>query len=266
VSNPSSNPAVELRDVHFAYTGRTALRPVLDCVSLSFETGKVSAVIGPNGCGKSTTVKLISRALAPQGGKVLVNGDDVAALSRKELARRVAVLAQGGQVPSMQVEQFVMSGRYPHQAFFSGPSDEDRRIVREAMERAGCDRFAGANMERLSGGERQRVNLAMVLAQQAKIVVMDEPTTYLDVSACFDLMALVRELNDDGITVIMVLHDLGLALSSCDYLAVMAGGSVQAAGTPSEVVASGAIERTFDVRLRRVDDQGDSYYCLLPRR
>ena len=148
----SAAPAVELRDVGFSYGGHRGShhKPILDRVSLVFPAGEVSAIVGPNGCGKSTTVKLISRALKPQAGQVLVGGDDVASLGRKELARRVAVLAQGGQVPNMQVEQFVMSGRYPHQAFLAGPSEDDRRIVRAAMERAGCDRWAGASMTRLT--------------------------------------------------------------------------------------------------------------------
>ncbi len=268
-SAPVPVPAVELRDVSFSYGSRRragAGAPILEHVDLSFEAGKVAAIVGPNGCGKTTTVKLMSRALAPSAGSVLVRGDDAAGLARKELARRVAVLAQGANVPSIRVDQLVMGGRYPHRRFLEAPSGLDRAIVREAMERAGCARFAGATMSCLSGGERQRVYLAMVLAQQADIVVMDEPTTYLDVAACFDLMGLVRELNADGATVVMVLHDLNLALSSCDAVALMEGGRVAAFGTPEEVVASGVIERVFDIRLRRVEEEGGgSFYCLLPK-
>ena len=133
------------------------------------------------------------------------------------------------------------------------------------MEQAGCARFAGCDMRSLSGGERQRVHLAMVLAQQTPVVVMDEPTTYLDVSACFDLMDLVRDLNRAGKTVIMVLHDLNLALTCCDHVAVMRAGELVCAGAPSAVAQSGVVEEVFGVRLRRVEEEGRLYYCLLPR-
>lgn len=251
---------VELCDVRFSY-GR---RRVLDGIDLSFGAGQVAAIVGPNGCGKSTTVRLICRALEATSGTVRVCGRDVRSLGRKALARRVAVLSQGGRVPNMQVEQLVMGGRYPYRPALCAPTAGDRSIVREAMERAGCARFAAADVARLSGGERQRVYLAMVLAQQADVVIMDEPTTYLDAAACFDLMGMARELADGGTTVVMVLHDLCLALASCDRVAVMAQGKVQAQGEPSRVVADGAIERVFGVRLRSVEEGAKTHYCLLP--
>lgn len=254
--------AIEVRGVEFSY----AHKPVLRGIDLAFPQGAVSALIGPNGCGKSTLVKLATRALTPCAGTVRLLGNDVTTLSRREIARHVAVLGQGTQAPAMGVEQFVAGGRYPYTGAFAAPSAEDRRIVREAMEQAGCARFADCSMRSLSGGERQRVHLAMVLAQQTPVVVMDEPTTYLDVSACFDLMDLVRELNQAGKTVVMVLHDLNLALTSCDYVAVMRAGQLVSAGAPQTVAASGAIEDVFNVRLRQVQEDGRPYYCLLPRR
>lgn len=254
-------PAVEVRGLEFSYGARRVLRGI----DLAFPAGAVSALMGPNGCGKSTLVKHITRALSPAVGSVRVLGDDVAGLGRRELARRVAVLSQGGVVPGMRVEQFVAGGRYPYNGAFSAPAAGDKRIVAEAMERAGCAQFAECDMRSLSGGERQRVRLAMVLAQQTPVVVMDEPTTYLDASACFELMDLARELNHDGKTVIMVLHDLNLALACCDHVAVMRSGELVAAGSAAEVASGGAVEEVFGVRLRRVEEGGQSYYCLLPR-
>lgn len=259
---PPVDPAVEVRGLEFSYGSR----PILRGVDLAFPQGAVSALIGPNGCGKSTLVKHITRALSPKAGSVSVLGDDVAGLSRREVARRVAVLAQGGIVPGVRVEQFVAGGRYPYSGAFSAPNADDRRIVAEAMEQAGCARFVGCDMRSLSGGERQRVHLAMVLAQQTPVVVMDEPTTYLDVSACFDLMDLVRDLNRAGKTVIMVLHDLNLALTCCDRVAVMQAGKLVLDGPAAEVAESGAVEEVFGVRLRRVEEDGRPYYCLLPQR
>lgn len=257
----SANPAVEVSGVTFAY----GAKPVLQGVDAVFPTGAVSALIGPNGCGKSTLVKLIMRSLSPTAGSIHVLGDEVGALARRELARRVAVLAQGSHAPAMRVEQFVAGGRYPYTGAFAAPGAQDRQIVQEAMEQAGCARFAACDMRSLSGGERQRVYLAMVLAQQTPIVVMDEPTTYLDVSACFDLMDLVRELNRAGKTVIMVLHDLNLALTCCDHVTVMRDGVAVMAGAAHEVAASGVIDEVFDVRLRRIEEEGKPYYCLLPK-
>ena len=254
--------AVRLEGVSFAY-GERAVPSGLD---LMVEKGLVTALIGPNGCGKSTTVKLVNAMLCPSSGRVEVFGRSVADYGRKELARNVAVLGQGVSVPSMEVGQLVMAGRFPHRGLLAPPTDEDRRIVREAMARAGVERFTGSDVNALSGGERQRVHLAMVLAQQAPIVIMGEPTTYMDVAACYDLMAIARELNADGTTVLMVLHDLNLALACCDRVALLRDGRLAAGGTPGDVVASGEVERTFGIRLRSVEEDGRRYWCTLPAR
>lgn len=244
-----SGPAAELREVSFSY-GR---RPVLAGVSLEFFHGEVAGILGPNGCGKSTAVKLLGRALSPAGGSVILEGDDAAPLSRREVARRVAVMPQGAPAPSMRVDQLVMGGRYPHRPALAAPSVEDEEAVHRALERAGCAHLAAADLSRLSGGERQRAYLAMVLAQQAGVVAMDEPTAFLDPGACFELMSLARGLAREGAAVVMVLHDVPLALSCCDRVAVLAEGRVQARGTPEEVAASGAVDRVFGVRLLRAD-------------
>lgn len=254
--------AVEAHNVGFSYGSKRILRGA----SLAFPTGAVSALVGPNGCGKSTLVKLMTRSLTPALGSLMVLGDDVASLSRRDVARRVAVLGQGVRAPALEVVQFVAGGRYPHNGAFGVPGPEDRRIVEEAMEQAGCARFAHCDMRLLSGGERQRVHVAMVLAQQTPVVVMDEPTTYLDASACFDLMDLVRELNQAGKTVIMVLHDLNLALTRCDYVAVLHNGAAAMAAPATEVARSGVIDEVFNVRLRRLEEDGELCYCLQPRR
>lgn len=261
----SATPAVELEDVSFSYGKRS----VLQGVSLAVRPGEVLAILGPNGCGKSTTVKLMNRLLSPAAGRVLIGGCDAARMTRKQVARRVAVLCQSAAVPGMSVEQFVMCGRYPHRPVFAGPTEHDREVVQVAMERAGCACHAQLDMARLSGGERQRAYLAAVLAQEAGVVVMDEPTTYLDPTACFELMDMARDLAAGGAAVAMVLHDVPLALSFADRVAVLAQGRVQVCGTPEAVAASGAIDRVFGVRLRRFPSDasapGRPCYCLVPR-
>ena len=262
----NESPAVELRGVSFSYC--CCRKHILEDVSLTLRSGEVTAILGPNGCGKSTTVKLINRQLTPSAGQVVIEGRNVADMGRKEVARHVAVLGQAVGVASMRAEQFVMCGRYPHRAALASPTARDHEIVHNAMCQAGCLQHAGADMARLSGGERQRVLLAAVLAQEANVVVMDEPTTYLDPTACFELMAMARGLAQGGAAVAMVLHDIPLALSFCDRAAVLAQGHVQAFGSAEEVADSGIIDRVLDVRLHRMpaDADGRAGYCLMPRR
>ncbi len=258
--------AVELDRVVAGYGGRCGGKTVLQGVTVRFPAGMVSAVIGPNGCGKSTLVRCVALGMPVRSGRVSVLGTDVATLGNRARARLVAVMPQGAAAPDVEVEQFVAGGRYPHRGPFGAPSPEDRAIVRRALEQAGCARFAGRSVRTLSGGERQRVCLALVLAQQARVAVLDEPTAYLDPAASFELMSVVRELRDRGVSVVAVLHDLPLAFSHADRVAVMRAGRLEAFGTPDEVAASGAVDEVFDLRLRRVPCESDAAWCVLPRR
>lgn len=260
--------AVELDGVVAGYGGRRrgGGKPVLRGTTVRFPSGAASVVIGPNGCGKSTLVRCVALGMPVRAGKVSVLGSDVADLGNRARARLVAVMPQGVTAPDVEVEQFVAGGRYPHRGPFAAASAEDREIVRRALEQAGCSRFMGRSMRALSGGERQRVCLALVLAQQAKVAVLDEPTAYLDPAASFELMSVVRELRDRGVSVIAVLHDLPLAFSHADRIAVMRAGRVEAFGTPGEVGASGVVDEVFDLRLRRARCEGESAWCVLPRR
>ncbi len=258
----SETPALELRNVSFSYAERGE-RPLIHDLSLSIPHGRVIGIVGPNGCGKSTLLKIVDGLLVPAAGEVLLGGDPVARLSARERARRVALLPQVHRTPSMTVEALVMCGRYAHMGAFGRASAEDHAIVAESMRATGIDRMSARSARALSGGERQSAFIAMALAQQADTLLLDEPTTYLDVRAAHETMALVRKLNAErGLTVVMVLHDLDLALRTCDSIAVMSDGRIAAEGAPAEILATGALERVFGVRIMQVETPaGSAFTC-----
>ena len=253
--------AIEVRDVTFSY----GKEPFIEGLSAAFPHGAVTSVVGPNGCGKSTMIKLVDGLLCPQAGEVRIDGAATLSLKAKERARRVAVLAQASRPPAMTVEALVACGRYPYQAHQGRLSREDREQVERALVLANVARFRAHELRRLSGGERQRAFIAMTLAQDTDLIVLDEPTTYLDIRACHETMELVRRLNvEAGKTVVMVIHDLDLALRYSDCLLVMERGRAAASGTVEEVLETGAIERAFGVSIRTCAAPEGTAYTLFP--
>lgn len=249
--------AVELRGVRFAY-GEPV---VLDGLSLALPTGCLTGIVGPNGCGKSTLLRVIDGVLEPAAGEVLVEGDALDSLSARERAERIALLPQIHRTPSMTVEALVSCGRYAHMGLFGGLTDQDRLIVAESMRVAGVEHLAHKAARTLSGGERQRAFIAMVLAQRARTVLLDEPTTYLDPRAALDVMGLARGLvHEQGMTGAVVIHDLPLALRFCDRIAVMDGGRIVAVGTPVEILDQGVLEQVFGVTIARMELNGEVVY------
>lgn len=260
-SEKGGAPAVELENVSFSY-GKA---PFIEGLSASFPHGAVTSIVGPNGCGKSTMVKLVDGLLRPNAGEVLVDGAPTLSMKAKERARKVAVLAQASRPPAMTVEQLVACGRYPYQARQGRLGREDREQVERALELTGIERFRDHELRRLSGGERQRAFIAMTLAQDTATIVLDEPTTYLDIRACHDTMQLARHLNErHGKTIVMVIHDLDLALRYSDRLLVMERGRAACAGSVEEVLAAHAIERAFDVSIQPHEAAGGRAYTLFP--
>lgn len=249
--------AVELRGVRFAY-GEHA---VLDGLSLALPTGCLTGIVGPNGCGKSTLLRVIDGVLGAAAGEVLVEGDALDSLSARERAERIALLPQIHRTPSMTVEALVSCGRYAHMGLFGGLTDQDRLIVAESMRVAGVEHLAHKAARTLSGGERQRAFIAMVVAQRARMVLLDEPTTYLDPRAALDVMRLARGLvYEQGMTGAVVIHDLPLALRFCDRIAVMDGGRIVAVGTPAEILDQGVLEQVFGVMIARMELNGEVVY------
>jgi iron complex transport system ATP-binding protein len=241
---------VEFRDVAYAYPA--AVRPregsfSLAGVSFAIEAGEVFGVIGPNSAGKTTLLRLLTRVLSPDRGEVRLEGRPVQALPHAELARRVAVVPQDAPRPfPFSVEQLVLMGRYPHgpERFFE--SAQDRAFALAAMRATGVQHLAALPLEQLSGGERLRAMLARALAQQPRLLVLDEPTSHLDLKYQAETAALLRRVNgQQGMTVLLVSHDLNLAAEVCDRLLLLDGGRVARVGVPADVLRRETLEAVF---------------------
>ena len=250
---------IELRNLRAGYPGR----PVLEGISLDFRPGEVLAVIGPNGCGKSTLLRAANGLLPRAGGDVLLDGVPLERLSARETAQKIAYLPQSRTTPNITAGRMVLHGRFPYLSYPRRYRPEDYRVARQALGLAGAGELEDRLLPELSGGQRQRVYLAMALAQETQTVLMDEPTTFLDVRHQLEVMALARTLAGQGKSVALVLHDLCLALRWAGQAVVMAEGRVLCQGPPEEIFDSGALDRVFGVRVCRVEtEDGWQYYCL----
>ncbi|SFU79452.1 Fe(3+) dicitrate ABC transporter ATP-binding protein FecE [Xenorhabdus koppenhoeferi] len=223
-------------------------RPVLDALSLVLPPGKITALLGPNGCGKSTLLKCISRQLATKPGTILLNNQPITTFSSRQLSRCIALLPQHHLTPEgITVRELVSYGRSPWLSLWGRLSVEDKMRVEVAMEKTDMEHMAQWRLTDLSGGQRQRAFLAMMLAQDTPVVLLDEPTTYLDINHQVELMRLMGELKTQGKTVVAVLHDLNQASRWCDHLVVLADGKVMAQGTPEVVIQPELLRTVFSV-------------------
>ncbi|MFJ4145571.1 Fe(3+) dicitrate ABC transporter ATP-binding protein FecE [Pseudomonas sp. NPDC089734] len=240
---------------------------IVQALSFSPPPGKVTALIGPNGCGKSTLLKAFARILTPQSGSLSLDGQAYGQLSPRELARRIAFLPQVLPIPEgVSVRQLVAYGRSPHNSLWGRLSGADRHSVDQALKRMELETLADRPLSDLSGGQRQRAWLAMVLAQDADIVLLDEPTTYLDISHQVELLDLMRQLSAEGKTVITVLHDINQACRYADHLAVMQAGRLVASGAPGEVLDADLVCRVFDVQVQILQEPvAGTPMCIVER-
>lgn len=241
-------------------------RPVIRGIDLSVTPGRVTGIIGANACGKSTLLRSMSRLLRPTTGRVLLDGRDVHSVPPKELARTLGLLPQSPVAPEgITVADLVGRGRHPHQGIMTRWSREDDEAVAFALDRTRTSELADRAVDELSGGQRQRVWIAMALAQQTDILLLDEPTTYLDVSHQVEVLDLLTDLNEtSGITIVMVLHDLNLAARYCDEIVMIADGLVEAVGTPAEVFTEERVEKVFGLRSRIITDPVSGAPLVLP--
>lgn len=252
---------LELKRVSAGYPGRM----VLEDVSLTIRPGKVLVLLGPNGCGKSTLLRTIPGLLPALGGEILLDGKPLGGYSPRETARRISYLPQSRPVPSITARRMALHGRFPYLSYPRRYRREDHEAVDQALELADAAALVDRALPELSGGQRQKVYLAMALAQETETILMDEPTTYLDVRHQLEVLALARRLAAGGRAVVLVLHDLCLALSMADETAVLAKGRLLALGPPEEVYQSKILERIMGVRLdRAAGPRGWRYFCELP--
>ena len=242
-------------------------RRILDGIDLDFAPGRVHGILGPNGCGKTTLIRALSGALRPDAGEVRLDEAPIRALSPAGLARVMAVVWQGGQVSGdVTVRRLIGYGRYAYLPWWRlNPSGRDPAIE-EAMAVTGVAHLSHRLVASLSGGERQRVWIAMALAQQPRVLLLDEPTTYLDIAHQLDVLELIRDLNQrSGLTVITVLHDLAQAARYCDHCVVMGEGRVRTDGVPAEALSAGQIERNFAVNAWVTTDPSAGHPVIVPR-
>ncbi|MCI6811852.1 MAG: ABC transporter ATP-binding protein [Lachnospiraceae bacterium] len=241
--------------------------PVLNKVSMELETGKITAIIGPNGCGKSTLLKTLVRIHHHSRGEIRINGTPIETLSSIELARHVAYLPQNKRPPDISVLKMVLHGRFAYLNYPRRYRKQDIEIAKQALAWAGMEEKENEAVTRLSGGMQQKVYIAMALAQNTETILLDEPTTYLDIAYQLRLMEMMKRLAREGKAVVIVLHDLTQALRIADKIVVMKEGEILGQGRPEKIVESGILPRVFEVEIEPVKGRkGWHYLCdsLLP--
>lgn len=239
--------------------------PVIAEASITIPTGKVSVLIGPNGSGKSTLLKALARQLDLEHGHVVLDGKDVAAYSARDLARCLGILFQENLAPNdLTVEELIYHGRYPHRHLFESMTDADHTAVEKAMRLACLESLRHRMVNQLSSGQRQLAWIGMLLAQETQYLFLDEPTTFLDLAHQFDVMDLIRRLNEElGKTIVLVVHDLNLAARYGDCIFAMRAGQIVASGSPEEVLTSETLCEVFEVEARcGRDNETGTLFCL----
>ncbi|MCK7637486.1 ABC transporter ATP-binding protein [Corynebacterium pygosceleis] len=241
-------------------------RPVLDGIDVEIPGSAVTTIIGPNGCGKSTLLKTFLRLLRPTTGHILLDGTDITRFSTRELARRMGLLPQSPTAPEgLRLRDLVALGRHPHHSWLNSWTPSDDAAVDRAMELTHTSELADHPVDSLSGGQRQRAWIAMTLAQETDLVLFDEPTTYLDLRHCIEVLDLIDTLcADHGRTVVMVLHDLALACRYSDHLIIMKEGRIAATGHPRDIISTDMLREVFGLEAAITQDPVSDRPLIIP--
>ncbi|MDX3323398.1 ABC transporter ATP-binding protein [Streptomyces sp. ME02-6979-3A] len=254
-------PRLAAKGITVGYGGRT----VIDGLDVTVPPGLITTIIGPNGCGKSTLLRTLTRLLKPTAGAVVLDGEDIVKLRTRDVARKLGLLPQAPVAPEgLTVTDLVARGRHPHQSWLRQWSSDDVSVVERALAMTGVSDLADRPVDSLSGGQRQRVWISMTLAQGTDLLLLDEPTTYLDLAHAIDVLDLVDDLHESGRTVVMVLHDLNLATRYSDNLVVMRDGSILAQGHPRDVITAELLHEAFGLRARMIDDPVGDRPLIVP--
>jgi iron-siderophore transport system ATP-binding protein len=251
------------RDLSLGY-GAT---PIVDGLTVEVAPGAVTAIVGPNACGKSTLLRGLARLMSPAAGQVILDGSDISRLRTKDVAKRLGLLPQSSIAPEgITVADLVTRGRFPHQTMLRQFSRTDQQAVADAMAATGVTAIAGRPVDQLSGGQRQRVWIAMVLAQQTPLILLDEPTTFLDIAHQIELLDLFADLNaEQGCTIVAVLHDLNHACRFADQIIAMKAGAIVAQGNPADVITATLVEEVYGLRCQVIDDPETGTPLVIPR-
>ncbi|MGV9392683.1 ABC transporter ATP-binding protein [Streptomyces olivaceus] len=241
-------------------------RVIAKQLSVEIPDNSFTVIVGPNACGKSTLLRALSRMLKPSEGRVLLDGSVIQSTPAKQVARTLGLLPQSSIAPDgITVGDLVGRGRYPHQGLLRQWSTEDERVVQESMARTGISELAERYVDELSGGQRQRVWIAMALAQQTPLLLLDEPTTYLDIQHQIDVLDLCAELHEEqGRTLVAVLHDLNHAARYATHLVALREGKIIAEGAPKDIVTADLVERVFGLRCQVIDDPETGTPLVVP--
>lgn len=257
-----SETGLQTRSLSLGYHQKT----IVEDLSLDLPTGKSTAILGPNGCGKSTLLRALARLMKPLAGQVLLDGADVHAVNTRLLAQKLAILPQSPLAPEgIKVDELVKRGRTPWRSNFAPWSTQDADICREALDAVGMVDLQDCPLAELSGGQRQRAWIALVLAQKTPYLLLDEPTTYLDLPHQLEILKLLQQRNrDEGTTVVSVLHDLNLAARFSDHLVLLGNGGLVAQGRPQEVITARNLQAAFELEARVVPDPVTDLPMVVP--